>query len=91
MSERTKPFPFRPLLAGELRGKSPADVLTLCGDPNETKDDIWVWMMRRDTPANGLGDPRSVEVQLWFSDDCVEHAWLRLVFADGVDYQEILH
>ena len=87
-------FPFRLLLGGELRGKSVAEVRALAGEPKDREGDIWIYRMPRvtcDTETPALGDPRSVEVQFWFFEDRLQHAWVRLVFADGLDYQELLH
>ena len=89
--DQVRPFPFRPLLAGELRGMSPDELDDLAGAPDERVGDVWVYKMGRDVPQGTLGDPRSVEVQLWFDAERLAHAWLRLVFADGLDYQEVLH
>ena len=89
--DKVRPFPFRPLLAGELRGMSTTDVTDLAGTPDDRSGDIWVYRMGRDVPDGTLGDPRSVEVQMWFDHNALAHAWLRLVFTDGLDYQEVLH
>ena len=89
--DKVRPFPFRPLLAGELRGMSSNDILDLAGPPDDRNGEVWVYRMGRDVPEGTLGDPRSVEVQVWFDESRLAHAWLRLVFADGLDYQEVLH
>lgn len=89
--DKVRPFPFRPLLAGELRGMSVEEMTELAGSPDDLNGDIWVYRMGRDVPEGTLGDPRSVEVQVWFDEQRLAHAWLRLVFADGLDYQEVLH
>ncbi|MCI0339796.1 MAG: hypothetical protein L0216_01385 [Planctomycetales bacterium] len=89
--DSVRPFPFRPLLAGELRGLNEDSVREIAGEPDTRSGDVWVYRMGRDVPEGTLGDPRSVEVQLWFESRSLSHAWLRLVFADGLDYQEVLH
>ena len=91
VDHKVRPFPFRPLLAGEMRGLAPESVEELAGSPDGRGGDMWVYRMGRAGPGGTLGDPRSVEVQLWFAEGAVAHAWLRLVFADGLDYQEVLH
>jgi hypothetical protein len=67
------------------------EMTELAGAPDDLNGDIWVYRMGRDVPEGTLGDPRSVEVQVWFDERRLAHAWLRLVFADGLDYQEVLH
>jgi hypothetical protein len=74
-----------------MRGMTADSIEELAGSPDDRNGDIWVYRMGRDVPAGTLGDPRSVEVQIWFEEEAVAHAWLRLVFADGLDYQEVLH
>lgn len=92
MAEPTHPFPFRSALAGELRGCTEAEVLDACGQPTQRDGDAWKWL--RDAgdgvPPGTLGDPKSVEMQFLFVDGHVAHAWIRLLFADGLDYQEVL-
>lgn len=83
-------FPWPEVLSGEIRGRTEADLADMCGKPHEVAGDIRIYRFGQDVPEGTLGDPRSVTVQLWLDEGAVAHAWLRLVFAEDLDYQEIL-
>ena len=76
---------------GELRGKTTFEIIERAGQPENKNGEVWIYRMKRDVPEGNLGNPRLVEIQLWFANDRLAHAWLHLVFADGLDYQEVVH
>lgn len=90
MNEPNTTFPFRDVISGDIRGKSEAELLDLCGRPDGREGDLRVYRFGRDVPPGTLGDPRSVVVQIWMVDGRVGHAWLHLHFADSLDYHEVL-
>ena len=90
-------FPMREVLAGELRGKSEAEVVEFCGPPHgRIGASVLVYEFKgEEIPPGSLGSPDTVNVQLLLGGDDfserVEHVWLRMGYADGLDYQEVIH
>lgn len=90
MNDPNTIFPFRAVLSGGVRGWSKEDFLNLCGRPHEVEGDLYIYRFDQDVPAGTIGEPDAVVIQILLVDDCVGHAWLRLRFADNLDYQEVL-
>lgn len=89
-NETAKPFPFRALLDGTMRGQSMVEIAIQAGDPDEKSGEIWTWRYGRDVPAGTLGDPRTVVVTLWGEAGRAAHAHLHLGFPDGLGYDEVV-
>ena len=80
-------FPFRELLAGDLRSLPIAELQERCGDPADRTDCVWVYRLEG---QGGPDDPRKAAVQFLIEEGRAAHAHIHLDFADGLDYQEIL-
>ena len=95
MSQDTRPFPFRAVIDGTVRGWAAGKLLNAAGKPDARENDIWVYRMGRDVSEGTLGDPREVVVTFWLGMDGedvfrVQHAHLLLVFADRLEYSEVV-
>jgi hypothetical protein len=90
----TSIFPYRQLLARELLNKTDRDIQDLAGSPTDQKvkenETIWIYKEAR-PPSTNKYDPKSAEVQLWFRNGRLEHAYLNLLFNDGLNYSEVIH
>jgi len=84
-------FPWRELLAGDLRGASEADLRARCGEPDTVEGDLRIYRVG----PGGLGasvvsDPRLAVAQFWMVEGVAANAALHLEFADGLKYDEVL-
>ncbi len=90
MSMNTRPFPFRPVLAGELRGVTTEDLIEQAGPPDDRNGEVWIYRFGREQNLDVLSDPRTVVVQFWIVEGLVANCHLHLHFADGMKYDEII-
>ncbi len=80
-------FPFRELLAGDLRSLPVEELQARCGEPADRTDCVWVYRLEG---QGGPGDPQKAVVQFLIEEGRAAHAHLYLDFTGGFDYQEIL-
>lgn len=94
-ADATKPtFPWRDILTGAATGWDVPTLRAQCGEPDQSSADgnggaILVYRSQRPDPA-ALGDPRTTEVQAWVMGGRVALVALRLDFADGLTYDEVI-
>jgi hypothetical protein len=84
-----RPFPFRTVFAGELRGEPVEVLLDQAGEPDERNGDIWVYRFER-VPESVIADPKRVVIQFWIVDGLLANCHSHLHFPDGLKYDELL-
>lgn len=90
MMPKPTTFPWRELLAGDLRYLPEGDLMALCGEPYTVEGDLRIYRIGPGGLGSAVSDPRLAEVQFWMVEGIAANAALHLEFQDGLKFDEVL-